>query len=126
MLYLARDTSTGWYWKSYNRRGRGGGGKREKGRGGEGVQNTCNASDHPSPNTHAPPTYCLVLWQIHQILKVNKEKLLKNSIYRGRMGRGCGEEGEGMGRGWAEEGEGWGGLHCTQAELILPLYLALS
>ena len=101
-------------------------GKREKGRGGEGVQNTCNASDHPSPNTHAPPTYCLVLWQIHQVLKVNKEKLLKNSIYRGRMGRGCGEEGEGMWRGWAEKGRVGVGFTAHSTELIPSLYLALS
>ena len=42
---------------------------------------------HHTPQPNAPPTHCLVLWQIHKVLEVNEEELLKNSIWWGR-GRG--------------------------------------
>ena len=42
------------------------------------------------------------------------------------MGRGCGEEGEGMGRGWAEKGRVGVGFTAHSTELIPSLYLALS
>ena len=42
---------------------------------------------HHTPQPHAPPTHCLVLWQIHKVLEVNEEELLKNSIWW-RRGRG--------------------------------------